>query len=354
MLFRSPFRPTDSSRTNPPKSLLLSLEQITNSFPAFLLKQLFGTLDQAVRSSAHPDIAALRSLCDDIYRISSASNNASPGTYASPIDTLRGFLGTGVLNSNYLAVTLLSSAARLSASNGVNAALALVGGRPTTNLTLRVRADSFTGFCTVLDTLGPSVTNKNLFDATGQPFGFPDAFSVLPGSLVQVYGYTDLTNAACPGDDLEVISLSLIGVPVASDPDSDGDLLIDTWAALFASGRGSNAFADDDGDGYQNLQEMFEGSDASDFFGVPGAVPVPMTRPVINVTVQPNGDVRLRWAFPMQYAGRLKFNVRASASVTGPFTNVVIDVPQVSGAFDVTIPNPGPPARFYYVTMALR
>lgn len=347
-----PSRSADVTRSNVPRSLLLSLERATNSFPGYRLTNVFLRLQNAVRTNTDLPTASLRAVATEIYRISSASNNAAPGVYGSPVDTLRTFLATCTLDSNYLAVTTLTPANYSNACVGASNLLALAAPRPTTNLVLRIRSDSFaSNSCTRLET-ATFAALRNLVTAEGRPFRFPDAFTIIPGTEVTVFGYTDVTNAACAGDSIEVVSVSMTGIPVASDPDTDGDLLLDTWEQLFLDGLGANAFADHDGDGYSNLQEMFEGSDPSDGFGQPGVGPAALARPTIAIT-RTGGNVRLQWNFSLAYAGKLVFSVRQAAAVSGPFATVLPDVAHSSGAFDVTLPAPAA-GQFYYVVLALR
>src|SRR5439155_731171 len=87
-------------------------------------------------SNAYAATLALRAVTAEIYRISSASNNAAPATYGSPIDTLRQFLCTCAIESNYAAVFTLSGSVRTNACAGVSNLLALALPRPTTNIAL--------------------------------------------------------------------------------------------------------------------------------------------------------------------------------------------------------------------------
>ncbi|MEY2407971.1 MAG: hypothetical protein QOF48_641 [Verrucomicrobiota bacterium] len=347
------YRSGDLGRSNVSSELLLSLERTTNGFPGYLLAPMFERLNSAVRTNTDAATLGLRAVTAEIYRISSASNNAAPSVYGSPVEAVRHFLATCTVESNYAAVFTLSASVRSNACVGVSNLVALAMPRPTTNIALKVRADTFANsFCIKLETPAFAVI-KYLIDADGHPYSFPSAFSMIAGTEVQVLGYTDVTNTACAGDAIEVITISMTGIPIASDPDLDGDLLLDSWELLFLDGLGSDAFADYDGDGYQNVQEMFEGSDPSDFFGLPSVLPVAMARPTILITVDGLGNVRLQWNFAFQYANNFIFSIREAASIAGPFTNVLLDVPHAGGVFDVTLP-PAGPSHFYYVTMSLR
>ena len=263
----------DVSRTNLPQSLLSSLETDTHKEPAvYLLPVMLNTIAQQFDDGPSPPVQALLSLATAIYRVSARLNNDHPGDYAPPIDALRGFIHAGLLPANYRTEVeaALPAGAVLSASNGVISVLAAVARRPTTTLNLVVQADSFSDACT---TLSPVVggARKSLFDAAGRPFRFPDSFRLPAGTRVQVCGYSDLVKP-CEGEDLEVISVNLDTLIVGSDQDGDGNLLVDSWERQFLARLGASAFADADGDGFQNLQEMFDGTDPDDASGhSPGA-----------------------------------------------------------------------------------
>jgi hypothetical protein len=352
-----PFRPSDAGRVNPSRELLASLETHTNKEPpVYLLQSVFNTVADQIDNRPSGRYNSLKAITADIYRISSHSNNAAPGTYPPPVDVLRQFIWSGVIHANYLPHLGREPEIIDLALAGVTDALASVTSRPATNLTLQVARNSFTDSCTKLQTL--LGVPKNLFDAAGNPFRFPDAFSLLPGNRVQVCGYTDIVNAACDGDDIEVISVTLDTIVVGSDLDGDGDLLVDSWERLFLGGLGGDPFGDDDGDGFQNLQEMFDGTDPNDRLGH-AADRVSLGPPLIQIDPPAGGQIRLRWSWPSPYVGRIRFGLRASPGLADRFEDVpgLSDVPNVAGQFDVTLnlPEQGPPgAYFFYVYLALR
>ena len=263
-----PWRPSDSTRTNPPQSLLLSLEtNLDSTHPGFRLQTVLATITNSITVLTNPDVPRLLAVAQDIYRINSRYNNDYPATFASPIDELRYFIWFGTLDSNYLAWATTSNHLA-SASNAVAAILAAVSPRPTTNLTLLVRADTFGPTCRILDQPGTNAPYA-LLNPSGLPFTFPQNFLLPPGSEVPVYGYTDVTNNPCPYPAIEVLAIALADIPEVTDPDSDANLLVDSWERKFFGRIGVDPYADDDGDGYTNLQEYLGGSDPSDRFSVP-------------------------------------------------------------------------------------
>ncbi|MDW8310867.1 MAG: hypothetical protein RMK20_15960, partial [Verrucomicrobiales bacterium] len=121
-------------------------------------------------------------------------------------------------------------------------------------------------------------------------------------------------------------------------------------------GYGQDAFGDWDGDGYQNLQEMFEGSDPRDGLGIPGVPPVTFARPNLEFIREP-GQFRLRFNWPGLYINRVLFGVKAAPSVHGPFGDVPatgpLAVPLLPNTFDLIVPAPPAASHFYLVYVRL-
>lgn len=259
-----PFRVASLSHYNPTKSELLALEsRVGETHPGYRMESLFTSINDGVDTPADGSVSNLKALVDDVYRISSASNSASPGVYPSPVDVLRTFLHDGDLHSNYLAVTALSPGERLGATAGCSNLLAAVPPRPTTNITLVVTSNAFSKTCSTLETTD-GLQLKSLFFSGGQAYNFPESFGLIPGSEVQVLAYTDRIFNGCGGDHLEVISIGLYALPEASPTDSNGNLLPDAWEYVFFGDLLGTPFADSDGDGFSDLQESFDGTDPDD------------------------------------------------------------------------------------------
>jgi hypothetical protein len=349
-----PFRPTDAGRTNPPPDILLSLETATTNQPGYKLRTVFATISDLVENSGSAGIPDLRAVVRDIYRIDSLLNNTNPAKFVSPVDEIRYFLWNGTLDSNYLAYAVTTGQFS-SATGGVNSILASVVPRPTTNVVLVVRADTLYGACRILDLFGGGATFALQFPS-GQPFAFPENFQLLPGSVVHASGYTDATNPACAFPAIEVTSVSLNSVPLATDSDGNANLLIDTWEQRFFGRVGvANPFADSDGDGYSNLQEMLEGSDPRDFNGRPSVGPVSFSLPTLNLQ-QSGGQLELHFLWPAYYIDRFNFGVRHTDSLEVPFSNLSVSYPvNVAGdEFKITFVIPPGTAHFYYMTISLR
>jgi hypothetical protein len=174
--------------------------------------------------------------------------------------------------------------------------------------------------------------------------------------LVQVAGYTDVTNPGCAYPAIQVTSALLDAVPIATDGDTDSNLLIDTWEKQFFGGQGAaNPFADSDGDGYSNIQEMLEGSDPRDFYGRPLVPPVSFGPPVLTLVLN-GGQVELHFTWPAYYISKFNFGVRHTSDLTLHFTDLsVSSLVNVSGDdFKITFTAPSTSQHYYYLTIALR
>jgi hypothetical protein len=350
-----PARPADAGRAAIAQDALSAMEhQLSPALPGFLPHHVHSNLHWRVFFDAAPGVAALALVADEIYRLSSASNNAAPGSYPSPVNVLREFLESGSLHSNYAAVTMLSPAQLTTAATAVPAILAAVPPRPTTNLLARVRPDSFSsGHATIVELSTAPFTPFYLFNAEGGRFDFPDAFRLPVGSVVGVFGYTDVTNRFFPTNNLQVITAGVSSMPVISDPDDNGNLLIDTWEEFFNRIVG-NPFADSDGDGYTDFQEMCDGSDPLDNLNLPPGPPLSFAAPVLEII--PDGLViRIRFEWPASAIGKIVWGVRGADTLEGPFADLPTTLPLWLGGdqWEVTVPASGDPLGFYFLTLKL-
>jgi hypothetical protein len=348
-----PFRPSDAGRSNVSQTVLLSLEKETsNGLPAFRLQTVYHTISNLVETSGAGSIINLRAVAHDIYDICSTHNNANPASFTPPLDQLRRFLGQCGYDSNYLAHTGLTNLFA-SACIGANSILDAVPPRPVTNVTV-VATASVPGLPADGFMLFGTGTPVELLKDDGSRYDLPDSFGVLPGSWLQVRGYADVSNSPT-GLVLEVIALSLTSIPIASDTDLDGNLLVDTWEKLFFGDR-QNPFGDWDGDGYTNLQEMFENSDPNDPQGIP-AVPVVALGPPYMELIPDGTQLRLRFNWPALYINRVLFGVKSAPDLSTPFTNVSASGPVAvfgqPNTYDLIVPAPPSPSHFYLLYLSL-
>jgi hypothetical protein len=276
------------------------------------------------------------------------SNNVAPGQYPSPVDTLREFIESGVLHSNYLAATTLDANELSAAIAGVGQALAGVSSRPTTNLVLKVRADSFAANgCTILETLTGGL--KSLVVAGSAAYKFPEAFQLVPDSMVEVHAYTDLA-PTCGAATLDVITLNVFAFPAVSPEDLNGNLLADSWEDLYLL---NDANGDADGDGAKNLQEFLDGTDPLN--ALSGGAPVDLTPPQITIESAINLQLKMTWFFPEPYASKFNFGLQTTDGIGQTFADAQTPLQDLAGGnFQLVVPNPGTPATFFRLKMSLK
>lgn len=311
-------------------------------------------------SNALPDAAnlQLRRLATDVYRISSLSNNAAPGRYPLPVDVLRRFIASGVLHSNYAAVSALTVGERTAAKSASDALLTSILSRPIATLDVVVTPSTFDGDCTVVETLVGSQP-RNLFTAPGVPFKLPNSFEIVSGAVVRVQAFTDL-DEACAGTDLQVITANLLSVPPVPLVDVDGDLLPDAWECVFLAGDGNPA-GDLDGDGISNLQEYLDGTDPGDNVYKAIAV-VNLSPPFIDISLPGGGFQKVAWSFPAAYAGKFEFELFAASDLV-PWGGTSADgfvstgIPPTrlpGGGFEINLPISEEGNRFFILVQRLR
>jgi hypothetical protein len=295
-------------------------------------------------SNSLPDAAhiALRNLANDIYRISSLSNNAAPGRYPLPVEALRQFIATGVLHSNYAAVTSITPAARTAAKSSVDLVLAAIRPRPIVTVDLVITPATFDGECTVLETI-PGGSPRNLFTAPGVPFKFPQSFEIVDGAMIRVRAFSDL-DEDCAGTDLQVISASLLSVPPVPLADVDGDMLPDAWECVFLAGNG----------GISNLQEYLDGTDPGDNV-YKALAKVDLSPPVLQINLVGDGVQQIGWNFPAAYANRFEFDLLATDALGEGFRGVGTPPTRLPGGdFEVNLPISDEGSRFFIIVQRLR
>ena len=350
-----PHRVPDLGRINPDQPSLLSLEkEMSPTLPGYKLQTMYQTINNLAQNSGATTITNLRKVVRDLYGISSRLHNDHPTQFVSPVDEIRTFLWSGTLDSNYLHAATTTTSTLASASNGVNTILNSVVKRPTTNTLLVVRSDTFSGACRILAQFGTG-TNYSLFNDSGLPYSLPGSFDLAPGATMLVAGYTDVTNTSCASRNLEVTNVMLISVPVPSDGDLDGNLLIDSWEKQFFGAAGQDPFGDADGDGYKNLQEMLEGSDPRDATNLPNCPTNSFASPQLYIT-SAGTNVNLFFTWPAAYQGSMTFGVRSTAALgNAPFVNLAGATALWAGGdwMYFSLPAVPDPSRFYHLWISL-
>jgi hypothetical protein len=227
-------------------------------------------------------------------------------------------------------------------------ALASVNARPTTNLVLKVRADSFTSDgCAILETLTGGL--KSLVLGDGSAFKFPAAFQLVPDSMVEVYAYTDQP-ASCGVPALDVITLNVFAFPAVSPDDANGNLLADAWECLYLV---NDPNGDADNDGVSNLQEFLDGTDP--LSALSAGFPANLNPPQIQIQALIGGELKLSWFWPEPYASKMKFEVLATEAIGQGFASVPGALQNLGGGnFQVVLPNGGTPTKFYRMQLSLK
>lgn len=347
-----PFRSGDASLERPTLDQITAIGTGSATTTAYNVFTAFTNIRQQVLTSTNVTIVALQNVAKEVYRISSAYNDASPGTYDLPVDVLRKFLATRVLDPAYTNKALLAPITLTRAAAGVTNILASITNRPSASFTLEVRTNSFATSVTTLWTV-PSGVPKNLYDSRGEPFWFPATFELIPDTILEVTGYTDITGSGI-GDAIEVISITLQTIPVPSRSDADGNLLPDTWELLVFGHTGNDARTDSDGDGYSDLQEYIDGTDPLDNLSAP-ATHVSLAPPGIRLASIGAVNVDLRWVWPADYQDEFTFGVQSTEALTRSFSNRVGSVSAISSNMSMTVPlDAGNAARFYRLILSLK
>jgi hypothetical protein len=349
-----PFRTADAGRSEITTEDLLGIESyISPALPAYKQTNAYAHILNNLKTNNSPGLVQLRTLAASIYQISAASNNANPSVLKLPLDAIRYFLANKTWDSNYAACAnpVLPVIDFNAAWNAASNLLATVPPRPTTNLTIVV-VNSGPGITTTFQAMdGTPVT---LWQKDGTPCALPPSFDVLPGSRLMLFGHNDIYPGVA-GLAVEVISVSLSSVPIASDNDTNGDLLIDTWQGVFFGGGVGDPFADPDGDGYSNVQEMLQGSDPDNGLNIPPAPAAPFSAPVLEVTLN-GASTTVVFEWPAAYASYFQFGIRASVAVDSMFADLPVPAPVHLGGntFSITFTPPAANQQFFYLTLALQ
>lgn len=355
----------------PTKEALQALETWQPLHPSYRLTDAAAAIRDTVRTSADPDMEALRNLAVEIFRISAAHGNTFPGAFDPPIDVLRAFLATGEIPAPYRAdftdlagapFSALTPANYTSALNGLDAALGAPDPRPVQVLTLEFRPDSlaYPG-CLVLNEVNFPAILYSLFNRDGQAFRLPGNFSILPGTQLQARVFTDAPFAACAGAAVEVINVGgrpdaeVVLLPSGTGEDTDGNLLGDEWEKAFFGDTGNNPWADINNDGYSNLQKYIAGKDPFLFPSYSTVPAAALTLPVLLIEPAGPDHTLISFEFPALYANYLEFELYENPGLSGDWTPAVQEITSpLPGMFEVLVPSEGFDRNFWRVGLRLK
>ncbi len=315
------------------------------STPCVLVRSALAALASSVDS---PSGAALVEVAREVYRISSRYGNASPGLYAAPLDALREFIWTGAVPAAYLAQTTLTPQQTASASASIGSLVAnAMTVRPL--LTIIAMPSATPAGCTAVEALSGGA-HYALLDDNGQPFEWPETFSLPAGSQMTIIGYTDRPTS-CGVASIEVVSVLLTTLGAPSPMDADGNLLPDAWELAFFGATGQDPATSGDGSSFSRLQEYFEGTDPGCNTSSPATRPVAIAITNVRIDESAPGALRLRFDFPAAYAGRVVGRFASSADL-GSWQ----DMPEAafSGGSFAHVTTPVGNRRFYRARVSLR
>lgn len=332
---------------------VLSLQGYQPGQPAYRLDNLLGGVRAALATPPDANVEALLRLTEEIYYVSAAFSNSSPGTYAPPFDALRDFLKSGTLLPGYDGAVNITPYSLGQAQAGTASVLATLAARPTASMTFQITPATFTGGdCVIIEDINTTL-QAELVDASGDPLDYPTAFELPVGSRVEVFGFTDVSGD-CAANTIEVISLQLVYVPTPSPADTDGNLLSDAFETTFIGPGPNDPFADSDGDGSTDLQESLDGTDPLDEYSA--LPPVDLTPPAVRIEEASGNRWRLFWSYPEPYATQIGFSLWYGTDLNLPGFSPLADAPVYlgGGEFEVYTDQPLDPRGFYTLRMFLQ
>lgn len=375
--FRDPLVPTPRSEAvagHPfsvvPEDLLSLQDWISSSNPGHLLHDLHASVLQTIASSSTPEMSAMIKLASEVAYLSDFNDpNTAPGLYPNPFDTLRDIVSQletknglvdGVIalpgvenNVGYAQRVSLTPAEFAAADSLLIQLLANMPERPTTNLVLEVGADSFMEDQTPLlfDSAG---TPYELFRSDGTPYLFQEALPV--GAELTVRAFTDRQHLpAALGTPLDVISAELTLVPRPAFSDENSNALDDEWELFFFDGEG-DPFADTDGDGYSNLQELLEDTNPKLASSFPSGEALPLAPPGIAISQLPNGNLELTTEFPSLYSEAICFTLLTQTDLALAFQKVPGEAATDTGTdlYRLELPLPSEEKQFFRFQLELK
>lgn len=289
-----------------------------------------GTIDRihaALLDPLDPSFAAtapLRDLVSQLYDLQLNPPTAigeDPPVYIHPIEILRRFVIDGQLEPVTLAAIPMDETG-VAQAHAAFAALAAAAPVSRPVLTLQVQttpASRFTAVPVAVATVSPPGQAVALFPSPAFSTTLA-ALNPVAGTRFSVTGLRSLTIPAGFDDAVDVITGTLATLPAPTVVDADGNGLDDAWERAVLGRLGGNSAANDsDGDGFSDMQEMLEGTNALDAASVPATAAFPTVLPAAANGQQPPGggagQIVLQVAFPSVYADRVRLEVFANVDL---------------------------------------
>lgn len=346
------FRAGDSVREAPSLEAISSLRTPGPQGEPARSPELFLQAVQAAVDAGAGKVGDLRTLTDEIYRISSRFGRTDPGSYPPPVDTLRSFIANGTLPPAYLLQMEMTETEVLSALSVVPQLLNLFTERPFIHHMRLVPSEVYPSGpgCSLFVDMGDAPWA--LLNERGRAFPLPLSLSLTPGMEFVVSGYSDV-GSPCSPQALEVTSMVLASVTLASSNDQNGNLLPDSVERLLFGGSGGAHTADSDDDGYSDLQEILDGSDPLDHLSTPSGPVVDLSLPDIELKAE--GAFQVEWDWPVEYQQYFEFVLEETNSLEEDFSRRPV-LPQSTGdRMRMSVPDPGTETlKFYRLGISLR
>ena len=342
----------------------------SNNAPIFATADIIETVRTELTSERTEGIRKLKVLANRLYATSATT---SPGALRQPLPALRQFIRLGGLGGtgyddapirNDFSAALLNKAAQ-----GVADIAAAVTPRTPKTVTLYVEGNEAGATCPTwkevlfadgFDPDAPTFTGTEfaLRDGQGDPYPVARAFPLTVGSVFKVTGYE---RAATPCGDtaLEVISCpELAFLRNASAADENGNLIPDAVEER-NPGKPLEPFADADGDGYTNLQEILESSDPQNGGIVPmdGGSPAEVTEvtpPQLEVDSLGPNAAAIKFDFPAQYVPFVAFELYRADTLEAAFSPTGNIANHTGSGNHEQVINQSGDAAFYIFRMQLK
>ncbi len=349
---------------------LLALQERSASGPSYKIKEIVAAVENAVAIAPAGNIVQLIELANRLYTTS--ATNTEAGALRQPFDALRRFIRTGALvNTGYdnpPASASFPASLLAAATQGIAEIEALLPERTLETIAVFYDGSPLTDCQTWREVLythgafdpenpiliGPEYT---LMDNRGNPFPISRAFPLTAGSVFEVTGFIETAND-CGDLALELVSQpDLLFLRNASPADLDGDLIPDSIQALLA-GTNLAPFADTDGDGYTDLQEITAGSDPTDASSIPmlngrPARIVDPTPPQVTINANTPGSATISFNYPAALLPYIEFQLYTSADLQSFAPTGLKPATTSTGHHTLTVA-PADDREFYIFRMSLK
>ncbi|MDQ8191658.1 hypothetical protein [Roseibacillus persicicus] len=343
---------------------------LTSDDPGHLLHDTYASLLKIIQLTPTTEMMAMKELSDQIAYYSDFLNvNVSPGLYPNPFDTLRsvvtqlaakGNLVDGIIslpgetnNVGYARSISLTPTEIAAADSLLVGLLDSISDRDPISLTLEVGGDSFREGQVPILYDGNGLPYE-LYRSDGTPYLFQEPLAV--GAQLEVVAFADRTHLpSYLGTSLDVISAQLSLVPQPDFIDRDQNALDDEWE-LFFFGQSTDPFADADGDGYSNLQELLEETNPTSPASVPSTTALPPGPPPIDIYQLPDGSLALETDFPSLYSEHITFALLTQTDLALTFQPVPGSLADDAGndLYRLEIGPPSDEKRFFKLRLQLK